>query len=70
MSNKENSALDPEYCKNFGPVLNLTFMFRIVETVVAIQLNNDIKDNGLDRSFQSAYKQCHITETVLVRVFG
>ena len=63
-------ALDVEALSNFRPISNLMFMSKLIEKVVASQLINHIPSNGLDEILQSAYKQFHSTETVLVKVFN
>ena len=63
-------ALDVEALSNFRPISNLMFMSKLIEKVVASQLINHISSNGLDEILQSAYKQFHSTETVLVKVFN
>lgn len=60
--------LDPEVLKNFRPVSNLSFISKLVERVVAEQLNTHLTLNTLLEKFQSAYKQYHSTETALLRV--
>ncbi len=65
---KKNN-LDKELLLNYMPVSNLPFVSKILERVVAQQL--DIKyflDNDLLDSHQSAYRQYHSTETALVKV--
>ena len=43
-------------------------MSKLIEKAVALQLNDHILRQHLDETFQSAYKECHSTETALVRV--
>ena len=38
----------------------------IVEKAVATQLMGPLIKNNLEEAFQSAYKRCHCTETVLL----
>ena len=54
--------------KNFHPISNLTFVSKLIEKAVALQLNDHILRHHLDETFQSAYKAFHSTETALVRV--
>ena len=60
--------LDPEVLKNFHPVSNLTCLSKIIERVVVVRLNQHLIQNGLHEVLQSAYKQNHSTETVLLKV--
>ena len=64
----KKALLDPEILKNFRPVSNLSFISKLIERVVAEQLNDHLRLNGLLEKFQSAYKKFHSTETALLRV--
>ena len=55
--------------KNFRPVSNLSFISKILEKVVLIQLKNHLSGNNLLEIFQSAYMQNHSTETAILSVF-
>jgi len=59
---------DHEQFKNFRPISNLTFVSKVIEKAVAVQLTEHIKTCYLDEVFQSAYKTFHSTETALLRV--
>ena len=59
---------DHEQFKNFRPISNLTFVSKVIEKEVAVQLTEHTKTYYLDEVFQSAYKIFHSTETVLLRV--
>ena len=61
-------SLDPEDLKNFRPVSNLPYISKIIERVVAAQLNKHMSENNLYEVFQSAYKKSHSNETALTRV--
>ena len=52
---------------NYRPVLNLTFLSKVI-VLVAFYLNKYLIYNNLNESLQSAYKGGHSTETALVRV--
>ena len=60
--------LDCEIFKNYRPVSNLSFLSKLVERVVCVQLVEHLKTNNLYEIFQSAYRQLHSTETALLRV--
>ena len=47
---------------------NLSFISKLVERVVCVQLVEHLKTNNLYEIFQSAYRQLHSTETALLRV--
>lgn len=61
-------SLDPEILKNYRPVSNLNFVSKVIEKVVASELDTYLKDNNLLEPCQSAYRKGHSTETALVRV--
>ena len=61
-------TLDPEVSKNFRPVSNLSFISKILEKVVAQQLNEHLMLNNLQEPYQSAYRAGHSTETALLRI--
>ena len=47
---------------------NLSFISKLLERVVCVQLVEHLKTNNLYEIFQSAYRQFHSTETALLRV--
>ena len=52
----------------YRPVDNLSFLSKLIERVVCVQLVNHLDKKGLYEVFQSAYRQFHSTETALLRV--
>ena len=56
-------SLDPEQFPNYRPVSNLTFISKLCERVLTVQLTNYLTDNSLMEQFQSAYKPTHSTES-------
>lgn len=60
--------LDPNDLKNYRPVSNLPFVSKVIERVVALQLNTHLEQNHLLDPLQSAYRRKHSTETALLRV--
>ena len=50
------------------PVSNLSFISKLIEKVVAKQLNEFISHEGLLNVNQSAYKSSHSTETTLLKI--
>ena len=61
-------SLDRNSLKNYRPVSNLSFISKLIEKVVAKQLNEFISHEGLLNVNQSAYKSSHSTETALLKI--
>ena len=59
----KKSTLDSDALHNYRPVSNLPFVSKLVERVVAKQLNAHLDDNALRDPFQSACRAGHSTET-------
>jgi hypothetical protein len=66
----KKSGLDTADMANFRPVSNLTFMSKVVERVVAEQLNEHLAAHGLLPRHQSAYRKQHSTEMAMLRVLS
>ena len=64
----KKSSLPPNDLKNYRPVSRLGFISKLVERVVAFQLNDHVSVNGLENVRQSAYKLDHSTESVLLLI--
>ena len=64
----KKTTLSKDNLKNYRPVSNLSFISKILETVVAKRLGSHITSNNLSTVFQSAYKKLHSTETALLKV--
>ena len=60
--------LDPEEVKNYRPVSNLHFISKIIEKIVAQQLEEHISIHSLHDPLQSAYKSSHSTETAIIKI--
>ena len=60
--------LDAEILKNYRPVSNQSFLSKLIERTLCVQLVNHLDKNSLYEAFQSAYKHLHSTETALFRV--
>ena len=54
--------------ENFRPVNNLPFVAKVTEKAVSSQLLNHCNENAPLPVSQSAYRQCHSTETALLKV--
>jgi len=61
-------CLDVNDMANYRPVSNLTFLSKVIERIVAQQLNDYLAANNLLIANQSAYKRFHSTETTMLRV--
>ena len=64
----KKSTLDKEGLQNYRPVSNLPFASKLVEKVVARQINDHVDGNTLRDKMQSAYRAGHSTETALLRI--
>ena len=64
----KKSTLDKEGLQNYRPVSNLPFASKLVEKVVARQMNDHVDENTLRDKMQSAYRSGHSTETALLRI--
>ena len=56
----KKSNLNTDDFKSFCPVSNLSVNSKVIKKIVATQLINDINDNNLGKSLQSAYKCNHL----------
>ncbi|KAK7108418.1 hypothetical protein V1264_016162 [Littorina saxatilis] len=64
----KKSSLDRNDLKNYRPVSNLSFLSKILERLVLLQLNAHLSSNNLLSSLQSAYRPAHSTETALLKI--
>ena len=64
----KKAILDCGILKNFRPVSNLSFLSKLIERIVCVQLVDHLKINDLYEVYQSAYRQLHSTETALLCV--
>ena len=55
---------------NYRPVSNLSFMSKLIERAIAIQLNDYLVANNLLPRHQSAYRKGHSTEMAMLRVWS
>lgn len=61
-------GLDPSELSNRRPISNLSFLSKLLEQVVANQLQNYLANNNLFKSFQAGLYPLQSTETALVKV--
>ena len=66
----KKNDLDPDNLKNYRPVSNLSFISKVLEKIVANQINNHLAKNQLLDEHQSAYRKLHNTETALLKIFN
>ena len=67
-STHKESRADTTDTKNYRPVLNLTFMSKIMERLVCQQLVSYLELNQLLPKHQSAYRKFHSTETAVLKL--
>ena len=65
---RKTSSLDKEIFKNYRPVSNLNFISKILERVVAVQLQTHLDEAGLMTPFQSVYRKHHSTESAHLNI--
>jgi len=66
----KKSGLDPDEPQNYRPISNLTFTSKVIERIMAEQMHAHLTECDLMPPVQSAYRQGHSTETVLMKVFA
>jgi len=59
---------DPTDLNNYRPISNLPFISKILERIVAAQLESHLRDNDIFEHFQSGFRSKHSTETALDKV--
>ena len=60
--------LDLDTLANYRPISHLSFLSKVLEKVVAGQLNEHLAINNIHDKFQSAYRTGFSTETALIRI--
>ena len=60
--------LDPDTLANYRPISHLSFLSKVLEKVVAGQLNKHLAINNIHDKFQCAYRPGFSTETALIRI--
>ena len=64
----EKPSLNPDDLANYRPILNLSFVSKLLERAVHAQLLMYLNENELLPSVQSAYRQFFSTETAVLKV--
>ena len=60
-------SLDPENTNNYRPIANSSFLSKMLEKVVSVQLKRHLEKYSLLDPQQSAYRKFHSTETCLLK---
>jgi len=63
-------GLDCDVLNNYRPISNLSYLSKILEKLVSIQIISHLTEYGLMPDYQSGFRAGHSTETVLVRLLS
>ena len=63
-------GLDPDELKSYRPISNLSFMSKIVEKLIFLQLSTYLAENNLLPKLQSGFRRFHSTESAVYRVLS
>ena len=61
-------SLDQNMLKNYRPVSSLSFLSKLLEIVMLLQLPDHVSRNDLLERNPSAYRQNHSTETAVLHI--
>ena len=64
----KKTDLDSECLSSYRPISNLSFLSKIIEKCVALQLTKYLEENQLYSKFQSGYRKYHSCETATTRI--
>ena len=64
----KNYDEDPDALSNYRPISNLSFLSKLIERVVQIQLNDYLDTNKLHCTAQSGYRPHHSCETLMIKM--
>ena len=63
-------GLDQEMLKNYTPISNLSFLSKVIEKIISINILGHILDNNIVDSFQFTYRTGHSCETTLLHIYN
>ena len=66
----KKNGLDKDQLKNYRPVSDSPFLTKLLERVVQTQLQGFLTAHSMMLIHQSAYRQHHSTETVLLKLLS
>ena len=64
----KKTTLDSDDIKNYRPISNLFFLSKLIEHIIANQLQLHFFSNGLISEYQSAYRKFYSSETAPLHV--
>jgi hypothetical protein len=64
----KKNTLDPNVTENYRPISNLPFLSKLIERIVAKQLNEFLSTTDTLAKYQSAYRKFNSTETILSKI--
>ena len=66
----KKEGLSAEDLKSYRPISNLTYISKLVERLVSLQLTSFLEQHGLLPSSQSGFRKRHSTETATLKVIS